>query len=191
MLMIGRQFRIGDQIVVNQYEGTVERIELRAMHLRTYDNRLVIIPNGDVFTSAVTSNTQSPHRRRDFIVGVSYDGDTEKAQALALETMLGTPGVLQEPAPDVLVDELASSSINLRLRFHMSSARADFLKVGSDVMLRVKQAFDREGIIMPYETRTITVNGLADAVEQMQQTVLGMIANEHTRGATRGQNSED
>jgi len=48
MLLLGRQFHIGDQIVVNSYEGTVERIELRALFLRTYDNRLVIIPNGDV-----------------------------------------------------------------------------------------------------------------------------------------------
>ncbi|HTE20483.1 MAG TPA: mechanosensitive ion channel domain-containing protein, partial [Armatimonadota bacterium] len=53
LLLVGRQFRIGDQIVVKEFEGTVERIELRALHLRTYDNRLVILPNGDVFTSAV------------------------------------------------------------------------------------------------------------------------------------------
>ena len=68
MLLLGGKFRVGDQIIVRDFEGTVERIELRALHLRTYDNRLVVIPNADVFTSAVTSNTASPHRRRDFTV---------------------------------------------------------------------------------------------------------------------------
>ncbi len=157
MLLIGRQFHIGDQIIVSNYEGTVERIELRALYLRTYDNRLVIIPNGDVFTSAVTSNTASPHRRRDFLVGIGYEVKIEEAQQIALETVLQTPGVLHEPAPDVLVDELAASTVNLRIRFYMNSTRADYLKVGSEAMRCVKDAFDHEGISMPTDIQTIVI----------------------------------
>ena len=125
MLLTGRQFRIGDQIMVKEFEGTVERIELRALHLRTYDNRLVIIPNAEVFTSAVTSNTASPHRRRDFLVGIGYEASIDKARKIALETVSNTPGILTEPVPDVLVDELAASTIDLRVRFYTSSLRSD------------------------------------------------------------------
>jgi small-conductance mechanosensitive channel len=157
MLLLGRQFHIGDQIVVKDQEGTVERIELRALYLRTYDNRLVIIPNGDVFTSIVTSNTASPHRRREFVVGIGYGDDIGKACRIGLETMLGTPGVLHDPAPDVLVDELAASTVNLKLRFYMNSTRADYLKVGSECMWRVKEAFDRDGVSMPTDIQTVYI----------------------------------
>ncbi len=157
MLLLGKQFHIGDQIVVKDFEGTVERIELRALYLRTYDNRLVIIPNGDVFTSVVTSNTASPIRRREFIVGIGYGDPIEKAQVVALETIRGVEGVAAEPGPDVLVDELAASTVNLKLRFYTNSQRADYLRVGSECMLRVKEAFDREHISMPTDIQTVVI----------------------------------
>ena len=167
MLLTGRQFHIGDQIVVNSYEGTVERIELRALFLRTYDNRLVIIPNGDVFTSVVTSNTYNTYRRREFVVGIGYSEDIAKAEAVALATMKEVPGVADDPAPDVLIDELTASTVNLRLRFYTASHRADYIKVGSECMRQVKQAFDAESVSRPSGTQTIVVQNmemLADAL---------------------------
>lgn len=161
MLLTGRQFRIGDQIMIKEFEGTVERIELRALHLRTYDNRLVIIPNAEVFTSAVTSNTASPHRRRDFLVGIGYEAPVNKARKIALETVRATPGVLAEPEPDVLVDELAASTSNLRTRFYTSSLRSDYLKVGSACMQRVKEAFEQQGISMPTDIQTVVLQNAA------------------------------
>lgn len=167
MLLLGRQFHIGDQIVVKDQEGTVEQIELRALHLRTYDHRLVIIPNGEVFTSVVTSNTASPYRRRDFVVGIGYEQDIQHALRVALETVRATPGVMEEPAADVLVDELAPSTVNLRVRFFMNSLRADYLKVGSDCMRRVKEAFDREGISMPTEIQTLVWSNAGEAAQEI------------------------
>ncbi len=173
MLLLGRQFHIGDQIVVKDFEGTVERIELRALYLRTYDNRLVIIPNGDVFTSVVTSNTASPIRRREFIIGIGYGDPIEKAQSIALETIRNVEGVAAEPEPDVLVDELAASTVNLKLRFYTNSQRADYLRVGSVCMLQVKEAFEREHISMPTDIQTVVIQnpdgapislGLSDTV---------------------------
>ena len=166
MLLMGRQFHIGDQIVVKDNEGTVERIELRALYLRTYDNRLVIIPNGDVFTSIVTSNTASPHRRREFVIGVGYDDDIKHAQAVALVTLRKVEGVAQEPAPDVLVDDLAASTVNLKIRFYTNSHRADYLRVGSECMRQVKEAFDEAGISMPTGILTIFIKNLKAALEE-------------------------
>jgi small-conductance mechanosensitive channel len=148
MLLLGRQFHIGDQIVVKEFEGTVERVELRALYLRTYDNRLVIIPNGDVFTSIVTSNTASPHRRREFIIGIGQNEDIGKAQAVALEAVRSVEGVEKEPPADVLVDEITTSMVNICVRFHASSLRSDYQRIGSEGMRRVKEAFEREEISM-------------------------------------------
>ena len=168
MLLLGKQFHIGDQIVVNSYEGTVERIELRALFLRTYDNRLVIIPNGDVFTSIVTSNTYSPHRRREFVVGIGYDDNIDNAIQVALDTMKQVPGVETDPPPDVLVDELAASTVNLRLRFHTASHRADYLKVGSECMRQIKQAFDAHKIGMPTDIQTIILQNADQLAQAMR-----------------------
>lgn len=157
MLLLGRQFSIGDQIVVKDFEGTVERIELRALYLRTYDNRLIIIPNGDVLTSAVISNTASPHRRCEFVVGVSYDTELESARSATLAAVRQVAGVLDAPTPDVLIDELGASSINLKVRFYASSQRAEYLRVTSECRREVKLAFDREGISIPTEIYTIVL----------------------------------
>lgn len=171
MLLLGRQFHIGDQIVVKDFEGTVERIELRALYLRTYDNRLVIIPNGDVFTSAVTSNTASPHRRRDFLLGIGYEDDIARAQRVALEAMREVEGVAQDPSPDVLVDELAASAVNLRMRFYTNSQRADYLKVGSECMRQVKETFDREKISMPTDIQTVVIQNLPQVAQGLGAAV--------------------
>jgi small conductance mechanosensitive channel len=169
MLLTGRQFRIGDQIVAKDFEGTVERIELRALHLRTYDNRLVIIPNGEVFTSAVISNTASPHRRQEFVVGIGYDDDIKKAQQIALQAVQQVEGVADDPPSDVLVDELAASTVNLRVRFYTRSQRADYLNVGSECMRQVKQSFDREHITMPTDIQTIIVHNLDEITFKVEQ----------------------
>lgn len=148
MLLMSRQLRIGDQIIVSNYEGTVEKIELRALFLRTYDNRLVIIPNGDVFTSVVTSNTASPRRRTEFVIAIDYKNDIGKAKNIALEAIRHAPGMQNDPAPDVLVRDFTNSAVNLVVRFHTGSLRAEYLKVSSECMERVKSAFDRQNIVL-------------------------------------------
>ena len=79
LLLLRRPFRRGDQIVVKDYEGTVEHIESRATHIKTYDGRRVIIPNSDIYTSPVTVNTAFPIRRDQFDVGIGYGDDVDLA----------------------------------------------------------------------------------------------------------------
>ena len=143
LLLVSGKFRIGDQIVVREFEGTVERIELRALELRTYDNRLVIIPNGDVFSAPITSNTASPHRRRSFIVPIPHEYDIEGALRIMEEAIKTTPGVLSDPAPDVIVEDITREVTMLRARVSTHSARSDYVLVGSECMKNVKIAFAR------------------------------------------------
>jgi small-conductance mechanosensitive channel len=175
LLLLGGKFRIGDQIILREFEGTVERIELRAMHLRTYDNRLVVIPNADVFSSVVTSNTASPQRQRSFTIGIGYDDNIATAQRIAIEAVRATPGVLEEPTPNVVVEELAASTVTLKVLFWMNSLRADYVRVGSACMQAVKEAFDREGISMPTDIRTIVIKDLDDRLARLE-TVLAEAA---------------
>ena len=92
LILAMRPFAIGDQIVIGDTEGTVEEIELRATQIRTYDGRLVLVPNGEVFTSRITNNTASPLRRASVYVYLGYKTDTGRALSLILDTVRSVPG---------------------------------------------------------------------------------------------------
>jgi small conductance mechanosensitive channel len=91
LILLRRPFRRGDQIVINNYEGTVEHIEARATILKTYDGRRVIIPNSDVYTRAMIVNTAFPKRRSEYEVGIG--DDIETARRVILEALQSVEGV--------------------------------------------------------------------------------------------------
>ena len=80
LLLLHEPFRLGDQIKMDEFEGTVEAIETRATIIRTYDARRVVIPNGEVFTKALIVNTAYEKRRSEHIVGIGYGDDIEEAK---------------------------------------------------------------------------------------------------------------
>src|ERR687890_217353 len=85
LILLRRPFQRGDQIVINNYEGTVEHIEARATILKTYDGRRVIIPNSDVFTRSMIVNTAFPKRRSEYDVGIGFSDDIDTARRVILD----------------------------------------------------------------------------------------------------------
>ena len=79
LILLNQPFRIGDQIIMKDLEGTVEEIQTRATFLKTYDGRRVVVPNSDLFTNTVTVNTAFETRRLEHVIGISYDDDIETA----------------------------------------------------------------------------------------------------------------
>jgi len=155
LILLRQPFRIGDQIVVGEYEGTVEEIETRATILKTYDGRRVVIPNGDIYTSSVVVNTAFDIRRSQYDVGIGYGDDIAEAKAIMLEAMKNCTGVVAEPAPDVLTAELAGSSVNLRARWWTDSTRADVVKVSDEVITAIKDKLSAAGIDLPFPTEVV------------------------------------
>lgn len=156
LLLIARPFYIGDQIVVNNYEGTVEDIQTRATFIRTYDGRRVVIPNAELFTQKVIVNTAFERRRLEYDIGIGYSDDVEKAKQLILQTLGETEGVLSFPEPDVLVMELAPSAVNLRARWWITPPRhADALDARDKVLSAIKVKLKENGIDMPFPTQQI------------------------------------
>lgn len=82
LILLGEPFRIGDDIIVNGMEGTVEDIQIRATFLRSPDTRRLVIPNATVYTSAITVNTAYQRRRCQFVVGIGYEDDEQKQNRL-------------------------------------------------------------------------------------------------------------
>jgi small conductance mechanosensitive channel len=156
LLLLTQPFRIGDQIVASDYEGTVEDIQTRATFIRTYDGRRVVIPNADLFTDTVVVNTAFEHRRLEYDVGIGYSDDVDRARDVILEAVRSTAGVLAEPAPDVLLMDFASSSINLRVRWWIAPPkRADALDARDRVLTAVKNQLTAHGIDLPFPTQQV------------------------------------
>lgn len=161
LLLLTEPFRIGDQIVVNDFEGTVENIETRATMLTTYDGRRIVIPNSNLFTESVVVNTAFPVRRSEYRVGIGYDEDIGQAMTLMLDTMRSVEGVLLEPAPDVLVAELGNFTVDIRARWWTDSRRANALTVQSEVISAIKERLMAQDIDMPFPTQEIIFHNRA------------------------------
>jgi small conductance mechanosensitive channel len=157
LILLTEPFQIDDQIVFNNFEGTVENIETRATTIRTYDGRRIVIPNSQLFTNSVTVNTAFDSRRIEYDIGIGYGDDIERAKQLMLEAIYSVDEVLQDPAPDVLVMELAESSVNIRARWWITPPRRiDSLRSRDKVISAIKQKlYVENGIDLPYPTRQI------------------------------------
>ncbi|MGV3569906.1 MAG: mechanosensitive ion channel family protein [Ramlibacter sp.] len=156
LLLIAQPFRVGDQIVTGQYEGTVEEIQTRATFLRTYDGRRVVIPNANLFTSPVTVNTAYPARRLEYEVGIGYGDDIAHAKRVMLQVLRGLPEAIDEPAPEALVVRLGESSVDIRLRWWVQPPRQfDTLHALDTVLHAVRDALREAGIDTPFPTRQI------------------------------------
>ncbi len=156
ILLAARPFRLGDQVVIKAYEGTIIQIDLRATTLKTYDGRMVYIPNQEVFGASITNNTASTTRRSSVIVGIDYDANLTEATQTILQAIQQIDLVEPSPAPEVLVRELAASTVNLEVRFWVNSKRIEFLAMTSQVTTAIKEALQAASIEMPTDIYTIT-----------------------------------
>lgn len=156
LILLTEPFRIGDQIVFKEFEGTVENIETRATTIKTYDGRRIVIPNSDLFTNSVTVNTAFDQRRLEYDIGIGYNDDIDQAKELVLEAIASVEGVLKNPAPDVLVMELAESTVDIRARWWIQPPyRADALYSRDKVLTAIKKTLTANGIDLPFPTQQI------------------------------------
>jgi small conductance mechanosensitive channel len=155
ILLAARPFRINDQVVIGDYEGTITQVQLRATTMTTYDGRVVYIPNQEVFQASIVNNTASPRRRSSVMVGIDYAENIEQAKAVIFRVLEDFPQVENEPKPDILVNELAASTVNLEVRFWVDSRRAGYLTTTSAVTQAIKEALEQENIDLPTDIYTL------------------------------------
>ncbi|MEM8777589.1 MAG: mechanosensitive ion channel family protein [Cyanobacteria bacterium P01_G01_bin.49] len=155
LLLIQEPFRINDQIIVNEYEGTVEAINIRTTQIRTYQGERVLLPNSTVFASAVQVRTAFDYRRTDLGVGVDYNTPLPKAKALLLEIVDDLDVILKNPEPEVDLISFGDSSIDLVVRYWTPPSQAVVRRTQSKTIIAIKAAFDQAGINIPYPIRTV------------------------------------
>ena len=148
-----KPFVVGDLIEVDGVTGTVDRIGMISASVRTPDNRSVRIPNETLVKSTVSNITGNPIRRYDLEVGVSYDEDIGHVMRVLRDTADANAHCLDEPNPLVLFVGFGDSSINFLLGVWM--ATEDYLLVRNSIAEQLQQAFQREGIEMPFPHRVL------------------------------------
>lgn len=160
ILLWREPYRTGDEIIVGrgEFEGVVEEVETRATHIRTIDQRLVIIPNMTIFSNAITVNTQSDYRMTRVIVSIAYGGDPRPALAVVLDAVKRVEGVRQEPAPQATLDALSDYSIDLVVLYAAPSATVEQIRTKGAVLLAIHDACRDHDIGMPYPTQVNLVH---------------------------------
>lgn len=155
LIILTRPFKVDDFIEAQGHSGTVEEIRIVTTKLRTGDNKVVYIPNGALSTGNIINYSEKDTRRVDFKFSISYNDDYNKAKALISEILNAHELVLDTPAPFVRVSEHGDSSINIVARAWTKSA--DYWTVNFDVLEAVKDAFDKNGIEIPYPQMDVHV----------------------------------
>lgn len=148
MLIVFRPFKDGDFVEAAGTAGVVEKIGIFSTVLRTPDNREIIVPNGAIYGGNIINNSARDTRRIDMVFGIGYGDDLRKARELITGILKTDDRILDEPAPSVVVGELADSSVNFFVRPWVKSD--DFWAVKCDLNEQVKLAFDDNGISIPY-----------------------------------------
>lgn len=155
LLLLQEPFQIGDQIIVGNYEGTVEEIAIRFTLIRTYQGERVFVPNSIVFTSPVTVLTALPSRRTDLAIGVDYNTSLPDAVETLKQAICEVEGVLSKPAPEVDIVGFGESSIDLVARYWTAPQKIQVLRTKTRAIMALKQACDRAGINIPYPIRSV------------------------------------
>jgi small conductance mechanosensitive channel len=153
MIMINKPFDVGDLVDTNGVLGVVEAVSIVSTTVRTLDNQVVILPNSSVWGSIITNVTVSPTRRVDMVFGIGYSDDIETAQKVLEKLVREHPLVLDDPAPNIAVHELADSSVNFICRPWTKTE--DYWKVYWDLTRQVKEGFDQASVSIPFPQRDV------------------------------------
>jgi len=153
LLIIFRPFKVGDVIEAAGVTGKVDVIQIFTTTLRTPDNKTIIVPNAKLGNDNIINYSTQKTRRVDLVVGVSYDADLKETRAILQDIVNSDERVLKDPEPQIVVGELADSSVNFFIRVWVNSA--DYWNVFFDANEKVKLRLDEAGIGIPYPQRDV------------------------------------
>lgn len=155
MLVLFKPFKDGDFVEVAGNSGVVEQVRIFNTVIRTGDNREIIVPNSQIYGDTIVNYSARDTRRIDLVFGIGYDDDIKKAKELIEKAMAEDERILKDPAPVVMLLELADSSVNFAVRPWVKSG--DYWAVRGDLLETLKNNCDAEGISIPYPQRDVHI----------------------------------
>lgn len=164
MLLVLRPYKSGDYVDCSSVSGTIRQIGLFATELITVDGMYILVPNSAILTSPVKNYSRNPLRRGDITVGIAYSDSLTVGVDVLLELLKSNEKIMKEPAPEVLVSELADNAVNLTLRFW--TANADYWDVYWQVKKQLKPAVEAAGLTIPFPQRVITLTSMPEMLKK-------------------------
>lgn len=155
LLLLEQPFDIGDVIEVGDFIGEVATVDIRATELYTFDGQNIIIPNGDIFTSAIKNYSRYDKRRLVVNVGVAYGSDLELVRTTTLEVVTSIPGVIAEPAANLVFNNFGESSIDFTVYFWIDLDNTGYLDALDAAITGINSAYEQNKIEIPFPVRTI------------------------------------
>lgn len=147
-LVSEKSFELGDVVRIGDKSGTVYSIDLLSVKIKTFDNLLIRIPNQTVISTELINVTRFPVRRLDFLIGVAYKEDLRKVKTVLENVARNNPLCLEEPEPVIIFKDFGASSIDLT--FGVWFEKSNYTAVKNSVFIEIKEAFEREGIEIPF-----------------------------------------
>ncbi len=152
-LLAEKPIKLGDQVNIDGISGFVEDIHIMSTVVRTYDGLYVRIPNERVFTSNIVNYVSNVARRFEYVIGIRYSDDADKAVEVIKRVIEEHPFALKIPEPQVFVDSLGESSVNLAVRVWAPST--EWFSVKVDLLWKIKKALEENGIEIPFPQRVV------------------------------------
>lgn len=153
VILLFKPFKVGDVIEAQGYIGSVASIQIFNTILKTGDNRVVIIPNGSLSSSSMVNINQESTRRVDLSFGIGYGDNIDQAKTVLNTLAKSDDRVLKDPAPMIVVSELADSSVNFTVRLWVNTS--DYWGVYFAMQENVKKEFDAQGISIPFPQQDV------------------------------------
>jgi len=153
MIILFKPFTIGNFVEVAGKTGIVEEIHIFNTLLRTPDNKSILVPNGQIIDAVIVNFSAKPTRRIDLVFGCGYGDDLRAVKQYLKDVLDDDPRVLQDPEPDVAVDDLSDNSVNFVVRPWVKAE--DYWAVRWDLTERIKLGFDERGFSIPYPSRDV------------------------------------
>ncbi len=153
LMIIFKPFKVNDVIKAAGVVGTVREVGIFTTVIDTLDNAKTIVPNAKLTADNITNYSFNKTRRVDLTAGISYSDDIDKARACIDAALKDVDGILETPAPDILVSEMADSSVNFAVRPWCRPV--DYWGVYFGVTEAIKKRFDAEGICIPFPQRDV------------------------------------
>ncbi len=153
VILFLKPYKVGDWIEAQGTAGTVQSIQIFHTVLLTADGKLIYVPNGAMSSGTITNYTLTPSRRAEWIIGVEYGEDVERARQVVMEILQADSRVLADPAPVVWLGELNSSSVDMTIRCWTNNA--DYWNVLFETRERIYNRFNELGIGFPFPQVTV------------------------------------
>lgn len=159
LIVLFRPYRVGDWVEAAGVSGAVTQVQILTTMLKTGDNKMIIVPNGQIMDSIITNYSANDTRRVDLTIGVAYDDDLDKVRSTIKSVVDADDRVLKEPACLIAVAELADSSVNFTVRPWAKTS--DYWDVKFQLTEAIKKRFDKEGISIPFPQRDVHIHNNA------------------------------